>query len=198
MKSPVDETNHSMKKRQPGKADLRSLPFGLFFLRRRHPEHLGKRLDDLRRIGFIRIDQSKVRDHLPLLGDQNRDRHLIVEAVRLRPVLSLQADVDRHLQVERILGPLEERLRLFLIQRFGGPTTYSDQRGHPRLRMRHAPFRVDERARNRWVDLMDQALIEANFPEETLPLLRKYFLDTATFMINYAPSDGPNRLGLRG
>ena len=119
----------------------------------------------------------------------------------------LVAAFYHRVKTDDVLGPLypkddlvaaEERLRLFLIQRFGGPTTYSDQRGHPRLRMRHAPFRVDERARNRWVDLMDQALIEANFPEETLPLLRKYFLDTATFMINYAPSDGPNRLGLRG
>src|SRR6059058_2601516 len=48
----------------------------------------------------------------------------------------------------------EERLRLFLIQRFGGPATYNEQCGHPRLRMRHAPFPVDERARNRWIALM--------------------------------------------
>jgi hemoglobin len=119
----------------------------------------------------------------------------------------LVAGFYRRVKTDDILGQLypkndfpgaEERLRLFLIQRFGGPTTYSDQRGHPRLRMRHAPFRVDERARNRWVDLMEQSLAEANFPEDTLPLLRKYFLDTATFMINYSALETKNRLGLRG
>jgi hemoglobin len=106
----------------------------------------------------------------------------------------------RRVPTDDILGPLypqqdfagaEERLRLFLIQRFGGPPTYSNQRGHPRLRMRHAPFQVDERARNRWIQLMEQALEEANLPPQTLPALRKYFLDTATFMINHSPSFPP-------
>jgi hemoglobin len=119
----------------------------------------------------------------------------------------LIAGFYRRVRTDDVLGPLypkedfagaEERLRMFLIQRFGGPTTYSDQRGHPRLRMRHAPFRVDERARNRWVDLMEQALVEAAFPEETLPVFRKYFLNTATFMINHSASETQNRLGLRG
>jgi hemoglobin len=113
----------------------------------------------------------------------------------------------RRIRTDDILSPLypqqdfagaEERLRLFLIQRFGGPATYSDQRGHPRLRMRHAPFPVDERARNRWIELMQQALAEANLPPEAVPALHKYFLDTATFMINHPHSDGSSRLGLRG
>lgn len=119
----------------------------------------------------------------------------------------LVAAFYRRVRTDDVLGPLypeadfdgaEQRLRLFLIQRFGGPTTYSDQRGHPRLRMRHAPFPVDERARNRWVDLMDAALAEAALPEPVVPLLRKYFLDTATFMINHPGADGPGRLGARG
>lgn len=113
----------------------------------------------------------------------------------------------RRVRTDDILGPLypqqdfagaEERLTLFIIQRFGGPATYSDQRGHPRLRMRHAPFQVDERARNRWIELMEQALTEANLPSEALPALRKYFLDTATFMINHSPNDPNTRLGERG
>jgi hemoglobin len=78
----------------------------------------------------------------------------------------------------------EQRLRGFLIQRFGGPDTYSRQRGHPRLRMRHAPFKVDLKARNRWVQLMEQAIEEAGLPELALPALRKYFHNTATFMMN--------------
>jgi len=78
----------------------------------------------------------------------------------------------------------EQRLRLFLIQRFGGPTTYSNERGHPRLRMRHAPFDVDVLARNRWIKLMTEAMTEAEIPAEIAIILKPYFENTATFMIN--------------
>jgi hemoglobin len=119
----------------------------------------------------------------------------------------LVAAFYRRVRGDDVLGPLypeqdfagaEERLGLFLIQRFGGPGTYSEQRGHPRLRMRHAPFRVDERARNRWIDLMEQALAEVKLPAAAVPALRKYFLDTATFMINYPAGGGTGQLGMRG
>jgi hemoglobin len=80
----------------------------------------------------------------------------------------------------------EQRLRGFLIQRFGGPATYSQTRGHPRLRMRHAPFKIDRRGRDRWVELMEAALAEANLPAEASPPLRKFFHEAATFMINHA------------
>lgn len=92
-----------------------------------------------------------------------------------------------------ILGPMyprqdlagaEERLCLFLIGRFGGPPTYMERRGHPRLRMRHAPFRLDEAARNRWVQLMDRALDEADLPLEAVEVLRPFFHDVATFLRN--------------
>ncbi|MEZ5284292.1 MAG: globin [Vicinamibacterales bacterium] len=100
-----------------------------------------------------------------------------------------------HAQVpgDDILGPMhpktdlagaEERLREFLIGRFGGPPTYMEKRGHPRLRMRHAPFRLDEAARNRWVALMDKALDEAALPEEAAGVLRPFFHDVATFLRN--------------
>src|SRR6266496_2537324 len=59
----------------------------------------------------------------------------------------------------------EQRLRDFLIYRFGGPQHYIEQRGHPRLRMRHAPFAVGKLARDRWVALMDRALEESRFPD---------------------------------
>ncbi len=84
------------------------------------------------------------------------------------------------------------RLRDFLIQRFGGPSTYSDTRGHPRLRARHLPFAIDQAARDRWVILMDQALTEAALPEAALPALRRFFDEAATFMIN-RPNGGPGR-----
>ena len=82
------------------------------------------------------------------------------------------------------LAGAEERLRAFLIFRFGGPETYIERRGHPRLRMRHAPFRVDEKARHRWMELMNRALDQANFPAEVRDILTVYFESTATAMIN--------------
>ena len=64
----------------------------------------------------------------------------------------------RALYPEEDLGPAEERFRMFLIQYWGGPTTYSDQRGHPRLRMRHAPFAVTPVQRDRWLTHMRDAI----------------------------------------
>jgi hemoglobin len=82
------------------------------------------------------------------------------------------------------LGPPSEHLALFLAQYWGGPTTYSDGRGHPRLRMRHAPFAIGLRERDRWLAAMTAALDEAN-PE---PGLRKrfddYFVMAADSLIN--------------
>jgi hemoglobin len=92
-----------------------------------------------------------------------------------------------------VLGPMyprddlagaEERLRDFLIGRFGGPPRYIEQRGHPRLRMRHVPFAIDAAARNHWVTLMDRALDEVKFPDDVTQLLREFFHGVATFMIN--------------
>jgi hemoglobin len=92
-----------------------------------------------------------------------------------------------------ILGPMypaddmagaEERLRDFLIGRFGGPQRYVEQRGHPRLRMRHMPFKLDQQARDRWVQLMGKAFDEAKLPAESEQLLRQFFDHMASFMIN--------------
>ncbi len=92
-----------------------------------------------------------------------------------------------------ILGPMypahdlagaQQRLRDFLIQRFGGPQHYSQRRGHPRLRMRHGPFAINLRARDRWIELMEKALLEADLPTSVLPPLRAFFRDAATFLIN--------------
>jgi len=92
-----------------------------------------------------------------------------------------------------ILGPMypaddlpgaEERLREFLVGRFGGPQRYIESRGHPRLRMRHLPFRLDQRARDRWVQLMDRALEQAALPDESAQLLRQFFHHMSTFLMN--------------
>ena len=105
----------------------------------------------------------------------------------------LVAEFYSRVKTDDLLGPLypqddfenaERRLRDFLIQRFGGPTHYSDQRGHPRLRMRHAPFAVNLAARNRWMHLMHQAMAAVKLDPPIEAMLEKYFQDTATFMIN--------------
>ena len=82
------------------------------------------------------------------------------------------------------LGPAEERLRLFLEQYWGGPTTYSDQRGHPRLRMRHASFPIDDAARRRWLGHMRLALdARALAPDLDLDLWT-YLETAAQAMVN--------------
>ena len=99
----------------------------------------------------------------------------------------------RRVAHDEIIGPMyphedlvgaEQRLRDFLVGRFGGPMRYVEQRGHPRLRMRHGPFAIDQAARNRWVELMDQAFAEAGLPVEAERVLRPFLESTATFMIN--------------
>jgi hemoglobin len=79
-----------------------------------------------------------------------------------------------------------ERLALFLAQYFGGPTTYSDERGHPRLRMRHVPFRIGRAERDAWLAHMDAAVDEARIPEPARAVMRDYFAHASTFMINAA------------
>jgi len=78
----------------------------------------------------------------------------------------------------------EQRLRDFLVQRFGGPTRYSQQRGHPRLRMRHAPFAVTPTARDRWIQHMSAAIDETDLPAEAVPTLAQFFEQVATFLVN--------------
>jgi hemoglobin len=78
----------------------------------------------------------------------------------------------------------EQRLRDFLIYRFGGPQRYIEQRGHPRLRARHLPFRIDQAARDRWMQLMDRAFTEVGLPAEAEQFLRNFLQEMSTFMIN--------------
>lgn len=72
--------------------------------------------------------------------------------------------VLRSLYPEDDLGPAAERLRMFLVQYWGGPTTYNDLRGHPRLRMRHVPFAINEAARDAWLRHMRAALDALDLP----------------------------------
>jgi hemoglobin len=85
------------------------------------------------------------------------------------------------------LGPAEDHFRMFLIQYWGGPHTYTEQRGHPRLRMRHAPFRIGRPQRDAWLAAMRLALDDSEIPDPYRQQLWGYFESTADHMIN-APS----------
>ena len=105
----------------------------------------------------------------------------------------LVAAFYRQVPGDDLLGPLyppddlagaEERLRDFLLFRCGGETRYLETRGHPRLRMRHAPFRVTQAVRDRWVQLMDRALDEVGLPPRADDVLRRFLHETASFLMN--------------
>ena len=82
------------------------------------------------------------------------------------------------------LDAAEDRLRMFLEQYWGGPTTYSDQRGHPRLRMRHAPYAIDLDAMQRWLDCMRTALDARDLPPDDDAELWTYLSQAAFAMVN--------------
>jgi len=90
----------------------------------------------------------------------------------------------RALYPEEDLGPAEDRLRGFLEQYWGGPTTYSEERGHPRLRMRHAPFSVTPDMRDRWIRHMRDAVDSLDLPEGPRTELWTYLERAAQFMVN--------------
>ncbi len=89
----------------------------------------------------------------------------------------------RPLYPEDLAGP-KAHTAAFLIQYWGGPTTYSDQRGHPRLRMRHAPFAIGRAERDAWVAHMGAAIDEMGADPAVDAALRQYFEAAATHMIN--------------
>jgi hemoglobin len=82
------------------------------------------------------------------------------------------------------LGPPKEHLALFLIQRTGGRGTYSEQRGHPRMRARHLPFKIGQRERDAWVKNMSQALDSTPAFAPHKELMAEFFSEFATFLIN--------------
>jgi hemoglobin len=90
----------------------------------------------------------------------------------------------RALYPEEDLGPAEDRLRMFLEQYWGGPTTYSEQRGHPRLRMRHVPFTVTPAQRDRWLRHMLAAVDTLDLAPANDLLLRDYLERAAHSMVN--------------
>lgn len=121
------------------------------------------------------------------------EEHEVFAAVGQEGFTRLIGAFYRQIPADDILGPMyegrdlaaaENRLRNFLIYRFGGPQQYIEERGHPRLRMRHAPFTINQAARDRWMTLMTKALEEANLPEPAAQVLAAFLDSTASAMVN--------------
>ena len=103
--------------------------------------------------------------------------HAFYQGVATEPEL-------RALYPEPDLGPAEERLALFLIQYWGGPSAYSQWRGHPRLRMRHAGFHIDTAARDLWLKHMRAAVDGSGLAQAERTELWAYLEYAANFMVN--------------
>lgn len=110
----------------------------------------------------------------------------------------LVSDFYRGVEHDPILRPMYpksdlegaiERLTLFLMQYWGGPETYSERRGHPRLRMRHAAFKIDVHAKDAWLLHMLQALDNQHLDADLDAELRTYLQNTANFLINQQPPE---------
>jgi hemoglobin len=122
-----------------------------------------------------------------LVGGEETFRRLVARfyaAVPADPVL-------RAVYPEQDLAAAEERLRLFLIQYWGGPRTYSERRGHPRLRMRHAPFAIGERERLAWLTAMRAALDALRLPPDQAATLWNYLESAAFSLQNRWDEDRP-------
>lgn len=121
----------------------------------------------------------------------------LYDAVGGEPVF--RAIVDRFYEgvaVDPVLRPLypdadlteaSTRLRMFLVQYWGGPSTYSDQRGHPRLRMRHATWVIGERERDAWISHMRVAVDAADLPEPARAAVWEHLERAAQSLLNAPP-----------
>jgi hemoglobin len=138
------------------------------------------------------MDDTKEISFYEAVGGEETFRrltHLFYQGVAADPQL-------RAVYPSKDLGPAEEHLRLFLIQYWGGPATYNELRGHPRLRMRHRHFVIGEAERDAWLRHMRAALDEIGLPAELDAQLWDYLVMAAHSLVN-APT-GPSRpdLGL--
>jgi hemoglobin len=124
--------------------------------------------------------QTQTETFYEAIGGEPTFRRLVAEfyaGVATDPVL-------RPLYPEEDLGPAEDRLRMFLIQYWGGPNTYSEQRGHPRLRQRHAPFRIGHTEREVWLHHMRRAVDSLELDPAHEATLWEYLSRAALFMVN--------------
>lgn len=114
------------------------------------------------------------------------------EEIGVENLRKLVRDFYLEIRKDELLAPMyrdgfeaaEERLHLFMVQYLGGPATYSEQRGHPRLRKRHAGFTMNEATKNNWLKNMEIALNRSAISHENKEFLSNYFTKTAEFLIS--------------
>ncbi len=133
-------------------------------------------------------------DNEPVTTSPDGQQQTFYDAIGGYPVIARIVDrfyagvrtdeVLRPLYPEEDLTAAQERFTLFLVQYWGGPTTYSDTRGHPRLRMRHAPFAVTPRAKDHWLAHFRAGLDEAGLPPDLDAQFWDYVTHAAQFMVN--------------
>lgn len=130
---------------------------------------------------------------LPSADGAGLTENEIYNAIGSEGIRRLAREFYRQVPFDEVLGPMypaedlqgaEDRLRMFLIFRFGGPQDYLQHRGHPKLRLRHAPFAIDQTARDSWVRLMDNALVSCEFQPDATHVIRTFLASVATFLIN--------------
>jgi len=121
------------------------------------------------------------------------DESALYAAIGEQGVSAMVAGFYRRVRTDDLLGPMypeqdwegsEQRLREFLLFRLGGDQRYLENRGHPRLRMRHVPFSIGVAERDRWLKLMRDAMEEADLPAEAQLELDAFFSQVADFMRN--------------
>ena len=116
----------------------------------------------------------------------------VYDLVGEEPIRAMVDAFYAYVADDQILRPMypadlaapKRRLHLFLVQFFGGPQTYSQERGHPRLRMRHFAFAIDQVARDNWLRHMLRAIDEAGISEPARSRMREYFERASAFLIN--------------
>jgi len=118
---------------------------------------------------------------------------LIIEQIGRQGLIDLVAAFYKQVPNDTILGPMyplhdldgaEERFRDFLLMRIAGESEYIEKRGHPKLRARHLPFNVDIAARDRWLHIMENAMVQIKVPKESKDELTAFFTQVADFMHN--------------
>lgn len=121
------------------------------------------------------------------------NEHSVFAMTGSEGIARLVAEFYRQIPDDDLLGPMypdddlagaEERLRDFLIYRFGGPQDYLQKRGNPMLRGRHAPFKVTPAAASRWIELMGNAFEKADLPVEAVEIMRPFLKHVAEFLVN--------------
>lgn len=121
------------------------------------------------------------------------DEAFIIKEIGKQGIIDLVAAFYKKVPNDNILGPMyplhdmdgaEKRMRDFMLFRLAGDETYINERGHPRLRARHMPFRIDSEARDRWMKLMRESMEECTFPIEVKKQLDDFFIQIADFMRN--------------